>query len=83
MQRISKVKRLGYDSYLTRMQQRLTSLEKHSEEVIAKIPGHEAGVPWDVPRLLEQWDLKRAHHLNFKECEGACLQRCNNLTLCK
>jgi hypothetical protein len=70
MEKISANKRRAYNTYLINMQKRISELQENAEETIAQIPQVD-GTQWNRPRLLEEWKIKKQHHLDIKDCKPA------------
>ena len=73
MERIACQKRLEYVKHSNAMNKRISDLCINAIEVISNIP-HIDGTIWDQLALLKEWEIKKQHHLDAKDCEYNILQ---------
>ena len=70
MEHIGNNKRNAYDAFRNRMKLRIDRAAEKSVATIQEIPALD-GVRWTRETLLEQGGLKKADHLNLRECKSA------------
>ena len=69
MERIARLKRASYKKYMNDMVKRIQRSFERAKACIDSIPKVD-GFTWDKRRLIEEWEIKKSHHLSSKECKS-------------
>jgi hypothetical protein len=68
MEHVTRIKSESHVKYQKNMIRRIKELRDKADVVIQKVIKME-GDSWNHARLLEEWERKRADHLNNKDCK--------------